>query len=71
VHFIFWEFELSVAYIFVGEEFYFLEADDLGADKDVSVGTRGVSGNRREIPRCGARPDFVRKYKTVGPLRSE
>src|SRR5229473_3337589 len=32
VHFVFGEFEFAVADIFVGEEFDFFEADDLGAD---------------------------------------
>ena len=71
VHFVFGEVEFSVAYVFIGEEFYFLEADDLGTDENVSVGTGGVSGSRREIPRCGARPDFVRRSQIVGTLRSE
>ena len=38
MHFVFGEFEFSVADVFVGEEFDFLEADDLGADEDVAMG---------------------------------
>jgi hypothetical protein len=72
VHFIFWEFELSVAYVFIGEEFYFLEADDLGADENVSVGTRGIRGNRREIPRLRVPTRLLAgEGKSVGTLRSE
>src|SRR6267143_2919682 len=37
VHFVFRKFELSVADIFVGEEFYFLEPHDLRADKNIAV----------------------------------
>src|SRR2546427_1369184 len=38
VHFVFGKFELAVADIFVGKEFDFLEADDLGANEDVAMG---------------------------------
>ncbi len=47
VHFVFGEFEFAVADIFVGEEFDFLEADDLGADEDIAMrmgGTKGSEG---------------------------
>ena len=40
MHFVFGEFEFAVADVFVGEEFDFLEADDLGADKDIAVRMR-------------------------------
>src|SRR5882762_1223068 len=43
VYFVLGEFELAVADIFVGKEFDFLEADDLGANEDVAVGM-GVRG---------------------------
>src|SRR5260370_21076698 len=46
VHFVFGEFEFAVADIFVGEEFYFLEADDLGADEYVAVGVGGGKGSK-------------------------
>ncbi len=39
VHFVFGEFERTGADVFVGEEFDFLEPDDLGADENVAVGT--------------------------------
>ena len=38
VHFVFRQFELAVADIFIGEEFYFLEADHLRAHQHVAVG---------------------------------
>src|SRR5882762_5334407 len=46
VHFVFGEFEFAVADILVGEEFDFLEADDLGADEDIAVGERRGKGGR-------------------------
>src|SRR6266550_4475472 len=45
VHFVFGELEFAVADIFVGEEFDFLEAHDLGADEDIAVGERGSRGS--------------------------
>ena len=47
MHFVFGEFEFAVADGFVGEEFDFLEAHDLGADEHVAVGAgvRGSQGN--------------------------
>ena len=40
VHFVFGEFEFAVADVFVGKEFYFFEADDLGTDEDIAVGVK-------------------------------
>ena len=40
VHFVFGEFEFAGADIFVGEEFDFLEADDLRANQHVAVRAR-------------------------------
>ena len=40
MHFVLGEFEFSVANIFIGEEFYFLEADNLRAHQDVTVRMR-------------------------------
>ena len=40
MHFVFREFEFSVADVFIGEEFDFLEADHLRADEHVAVGAR-------------------------------
>jgi hypothetical protein len=72
MHLVFGELEFSIAYVFVGEEFYFLEADYLGANENVSVGTRGISGNRREIPRLRVPTRLLAgEGKSVGTLRSE
>ncbi len=49
MHFVFGKFEFSVAYIFVGEEFYFFEADDLGANENVSVGTAGAASDGADL----------------------
>jgi hypothetical protein len=40
VHFVFGEFQSAGTDVFVGEEFYFFEADDLGADENIAVGMR-------------------------------
>ena len=42
VHFVFGQFELSVADVFVGEKFDFLEADHLRSNQHVAVGARGL-----------------------------
>ncbi len=42
VHFVFRQLEFSIAHIFIGEEFYFLEADDLRAHQHVAMGPHGA-----------------------------
>ena len=56
MHFVFGEFEFAVPDIFVGEEFDFLEANDLGADEDIAVGMAGSRGSR------GGKRPRVRKW---------
>src|SRR5271163_3179676 len=75
MHLVFWKLQLSSADVFVGEQFYFLEADYLRADQDVAVGMGGSVGNRSartgrnlaETERSMLRSDT--KWRGVGVVR--
>ena len=55
VYFVFWQFKFAGADVFIREEFDFLEADDLRANKNVAVGVLGWAWRMDANPRFRGR----------------